>query len=169
MVTGLGLAETTPGPLVLVMTFVGYVGAYRSADELGVPGVVAGLLGFAVAAWATFVPSFGFVMVGAPYVERLRHDPRAAGALAAVTATVVGVIADLALWFGLTVLFGELPEHHWGPITIEVPAWGQLDGWALALTVLSFVLLFRIRMGLLRVIALAAAAGLGLWALDLHP
>jgi chromate transporter len=169
MVTGLGLAETTPGPLVLVMTFVGYVGAYRSADELGVPGVVAGLLGFAVAAWATFVPSFGFVMVGAPYVERLRHDPRAAGALAAVTATVVGVIADLALWFGLTVLFGELPEHHWGPITIEVPEWGQLDGWALALTVLSFVLLFRIRMGLLRVIALAAAAGLGLWALGLHP
>jgi chromate transporter len=169
MVTGLGLAETTPGPLVLVMTFVGYVGAYRAADDLGLPALVAGLLGFMIAAWATFVPSFGFVLLGAPSVESLRHNRRVAGALAAVTAAVVGVIADLALWFSLTVLFGELPKRTWGPITVEVPHLSQLDWWALVLTGLSLVLVFRWRLGLLRVIGLAAASGLVLWALGLHP
>ncbi len=169
MVAGLGLAETTPGPLVLVMTFVGYVASYRAADDLGVPGVVAGLLGLAVAAWATFVPSFGFVLLGAPSVERLRHNQRVAGALAAVTAAVVGVIADLALWFSLTVLFGEVPTRSWGPISVSVPVWAQMDGWALALTALSLVLIFRLRWGLLRTLEVAAGAGLALWAAGLHP
>jgi len=169
MVTGLGLAETTPGPLVLVMTFVGYVGAYQAADELGVPGLVAGLMGFTVAAWATFVPSFGFVLLGAPHIERLRHNQRAAGALAAVTAAVVGVIADLAVWFGLTVLFGELPQRSWGPITVDVPQWGQLDWWAVTLTALSLVLVFRLRMSMMRVLAVAAFGGLLLWAVGAHP
>ncbi|MFL6069871.1 MAG: chromate efflux transporter [Actinomycetes bacterium] len=169
MVTGLGLAETTPGPLVLVLTFVGYVGAYRAADDLGLPALVAGLLGFLIAAWATFVPSVGFVLLGAPSVESLRHNRRVAGALAAVTAAVVGVIADLALWFGLTVLFGELPKRSWGPITVEVPQLGDLDVWALLLTGLSLVLVFRLRLGLLRVIGLAAASGLVLWFFGLHP
>lgn len=169
MVAGLGLAETTPGPLVLVMTFVGYVGAYRGADELGLPGVVAGLLGFAVAAWATFLPSLGLVFLGAPYVERLRHNRRAAGALAAVTAAVVGVIADLAIWFGLSVLFGGLNQREWGPMTVDVPAWDQLDVWAVALTILNLVLVFGLKLGLLRVIGLAASAGLILWLLGVHP
>jgi chromate transporter len=169
MVAGLGLAETTPGPLVLVMTFVGYVASYRAADELGVPGVVAGLLGLSVAAWATFVPSFGFVLIGAPSVERLRHNQRVAGALAAVTAAVVGVIADLAIWFSLSVLFGEVPTRDWGPVSVNVPVWSQLDGWALALTVLSLVLVFGVRWGLLRTLSVAAAAGLVLWAVGLHP
>ncbi len=169
MVAGLGLAETTPGPLVLVMTFVGYVGAYRASDDLGMPGVVAGLIGFAIAAWATFLPSFGFVLIGAPSVERLRHNPRVAGALAAVTAAVVGVIADLALWFTLNVLFGELSQRTWGPISLEVPTSGSLDVWALALTVASLVLVLGLKWGLLRVLVLAAAAGLALSALGLHP
>ncbi|HEX5018394.1 MAG TPA: chromate efflux transporter [Actinomycetes bacterium] len=169
MVAGLGLAETTPGPLVLVMTFVGFVGAYRAADDLGMPAIVAGLIGFAIAAWATFVPSFGFVLLGAPSVEALRHNPRVAGALAAVTAAVVGVIADLALWFGLSVLFGELPQRSWGPITVDVPQWELVDWWAVALTTLSLLLVFRYRLGLLRVIGLAAASGLLLWALGQHP
>ena len=169
MVAGLGLAETTPGPLVLVMTFVGYVGAYQAADELGVPGLVAGLMGFAVAAWATFVPSFGFVLLGAPNVERLRHNPRAAGALAAVTAAVVGVIADLAVWFGLTVLFGDLPQRSWGPITVDVPQWSQLDWWAVVLTALSLVLVFRLRVSMMRVLAIASVSGLLLWVFGAHP
>ena len=168
MVAGLGLAETTPGPLVLVMTFVGYLAAYRAADELGMPALVAGFVGFTIAAWATFVPSVGFVLLGAPSVERLRHDRRVAGALAAVTAAVVGVIANLALWFGLSVIFGELQFVTWGPLRVEMPSWGGVDWWALALTVASGVLLLRLRVGLLRVIALAAVAGLLLWALGLH-
>ena len=169
MVAGLGLAETTPGPLVLVMTFVGYVGAYRASDELGIPGVVAGLLGFAIAAWATFLPSFGFVFIGAPSVERLRHNPRVAGALAAVTAAVVGVIADLALWFSLEVLFDDVTQVTWGPINVDIPAAGTLDGWAALLTVLSLVLVLRLKWGLLRVLALAAAGGLALSLAGLHP
>ena len=169
MVAGLGLAETTPGPLVLVMTFVGYVGAYRAADDLGLPALVAGLLGFLIAAWATFVPSVGFVLLGAPSVESLRHNRRVAGALAAVTAAVVGVIANLALWFSLTVLFGELPKRSWGPLRVDVPQLGHLDWWALLLTGLSLVLVFRLRLGLLRVIGLAAASGLVLWVFGLHP
>ena len=150
------------------MTFVGYLAAYRAADELGMPALVAGFVGFAIAAWATFVPSVGFVLLGAPSVERLRHDRRVAGALAAVTAAVVGVIANLALWFGLSVIFGELQFVTWGPLRVEVPSWGGVDWWALALTVASGVLLLRLRVGLLRVIALAAVAGLLLWALGLH-
>ena len=169
MVAGLGLAETTPGPLVLVMTFVGYVGAYRASDELGMPGVAAGLIGFAIAAWATFLPSFGFVLIGAPSVERLRHNRMVAGALAAVTAAVVGVIADLALWFSLNVLFGEVSERSWGPISMDVPVPGSLDGFALLLTVASLVMVLALKWGLLRVLSLAAAAGLVLSALGLHP
>ena len=169
MVAGLGLAETTPGPLVLVMTFVGFVGAYNGADELGLPALVAGLLGFAIAAWATFLPSFGFVLVGAPSVEGLRHDRRVAGALAAVTAAVVGVIGDLAVWFALSVWFGAVPERSWGPFTVSVPEPGSLDGWALALTALSLVLVFGARLSLLRVLAVASLAGLALSLVGLHP
>jgi chromate transporter len=169
MVAGLGLAETTPGPLVLVMTFVGYVGAYRASDELGIPGVVAGLLGFAVAAWATFLPSFGFVLIGAPSVERLRHNPQVAGALAAVTAAVVGVIADLALWFGLAVLFDDVNPQTWGPVSVDIPTPGSLDGWAALLTLLSLVLVLRLRWSLLRVLALTAGGGLVLSLVGLHP
>jgi chromate transporter len=151
------------------MTFVGYVGAYRASDELGIPGVVAGLLGFAIAAWATFLPSFGFVLIGAPSVERLRHDPRVAGALAAVTAAVVGVIADLALWFSLAVLFDDVERVTWGPVSVDIPAAGSLDGWAALLTGVSLVLLLRVKWGLLRVLLLAAAAGLVLSLVGLHP
>ncbi len=169
MVAGLGLAETTPGPLVLVMTFVGYVGAYRASDELGIPGVVAGLLGFTIAAWATFLPSFGFVFIGAPSVERLRHNPQVAGALAAVTAAVVGVIADLALWFSLAVLFDEVETVTWGPVSVDIPVPVSLDGWAALLTAVSLVLVLRLKWGLLRVLGLAAACGLALSLAGLHP
>lgn len=169
MVVGLGLAETTPGPLVLVMTFVGFVGAYNAADELGVPGLVAGLLGFVVAAWATFLPSFGFVLVGAPSIEKLRHNRRVAGALAAVTAAVVGVIVDLALWFALSILFGTVDDRSWGPFTVAVPDVSSLDGWALLLVALSLVLVFGLRWSLVRVLVSASGVGLVLAVLGLHP
>ncbi len=109
------------------------------------------------------------MLIGAPSVERLRHNPRVAGALAAVTAAVVGVIADLALWFSLNVLFDDLSELSWGPISLEVPAAGSLDGYALLLTGASLVLVLGLKWGLLRVLSIAAAAGLVLSALGLHP
>jgi chromate transporter len=168
MVAGLGLAETTPGPLVLVMPFVGYVAAYRGAAELGVPLVVAGAVGFLIAAWATFLPSFGFVFVGAPSIEKLRHNRRVAGALAAVTACVVGVIADLGLWFAINVLFGSVDELSAGPIHLLRPDWATIDGWAVALAAASAFLIFRTKLGMLKVLGLAAAAGLLLELVGLH-
>jgi chromate transporter len=168
MVAGLGLAETTPGPLVLVMPFVGYVAAYRGAAELGVPLVVAGSVGFLIAAWATFLPSFGFVFLGAPSIEKLRHNRRVAGALAAVTACVVGVIADLGLWFAINVLFGSVDEVSGGPFHVLRPDWATIDGWAVALAVGSGFLIFRTNLGMLKVLGLAAGAGLLLELLGLH-
>ncbi len=168
MVAGLGLAETTPGPLVLVMPFVGYVAAYRGADELGVPLVAAGCVGFLIAAWATFLPSFGFVFLGAPSVERLRHNQRVAGALAAVTACVVGVIADLGIWFAINVLFGSVDEVSAGPFHLLRPDWASIDGWAVVLALASGFLIFRTKLGLLKVLGLAAVAGLLLELVGLH-
>ena len=168
MVAVLGLAETTPGPLVLVMPFVGYVAAYRGADELGIPLVLAGAIGFLIAAWATFLPSFGFVFLGAPSIEKLRHNRRVAGALAAVTACVVGVIADLGLWFATNVLFGSVDEISAGPFHLLRPDWATIDGWAVALAAASAFLIFRTKLGMLRVLALAALAGLLLELLGLH-
>jgi chromate transporter len=139
------------------------------ADELGLPALVGGLLGFAVAAWATFLPSFGFVLVGAPSVEQLRHNRRVAGALAAVTAAVVGVIGDLALWFTMSVLFGEVDDRSWGPFTVSVPEPASLDGWALVLAASSLVLVFGFRWSLFRVLAAASTAGLALALVGLHP
>lgn len=168
MVAGLGLAETTPGPLVLVMTFVGYVAAYRNADEIGLPAVVAGVIGFAIAAWATFLPSFGFVLLGAPSVEKLRHNRHVAGAFAAVTACVVGVIADLGLWFATNVLFGSVEDISVGPLTVLRPDWATIDWWAVVVAVASGFLIFRTKLGLLKVLGLAAGAGLLLGLLGFH-
>ena len=95
--------------------------------------------------------------------------PSRVAAYAAYQAAVVGVIADLAVWFGLTVLFGELPQRFWGPITVDVPQWSQIDGWAVALTVLSLVLVFRVRLSMMWVLGIASASGLLLWALGAHP
>jgi chromate transporter len=169
MVAGLGLAETTPGPLVLVMTFVGYLAAYRAADELGLPAVVAGVIGLLVAAWATFLPSFGFVLLGAPSVEKLRHDRRVAGALAAVTACVVGVIADLGLWFATNVFFTDVGEVDRGPFQVIRPVWESVDLWAVTLALAGGWMIFRLGWGVLRVLGLTSLAGLALGLTGLHP
>jgi chromate transporter len=160
VVAGLGLAETTPGPLVLVLPFIGFVGAYGMAAQLGVPPLLAGLAGGLVSAWVTFLPSFAFVFAGAPYVERLRHDRRAAGALAAVTGAVVGVIADLGLWFAGTVLFGEVVTKPWGPFRLPTVDVGDLRVVSLVIAVVAAVLLFRLRWGIPRVLVVCSAASL---------
>lgn len=115
MIDGLGLAETTPGPLILVNEFVGFMAAHQ------VGGWTLGLAGAAIAVWMTFIPSFLFIFAFAPFIERLTHMPRLSGALAAITAAVVGVIANLSLWFALHVLFASVPETMVGPLHLTWP------------------------------------------------
>ncbi len=115
MMDGLGLAETTPGPLILVNEFVGFMAAHQAG------GWTLGLAGAAVALWMTFIPSFLFIFAGSPFIDRLAHMPRLSGALAAITVAVVGVIANPSLWFGLNVLFATLPAWSFGPISLILP------------------------------------------------
>ena len=156
MVTGLGLAETTLGPLVLVLVFVGFMGGARGA---GMEPVLGGLAGGIVAAWFTFVPCFLWVFVGAPFMERLRRVAWLRAALAAVTAAVVGVIANLALWFGLRVLFGEPGAARLGPLFLPVPDWSALDGWALLIALGAGVALMRLHANIIAVLGAAALIG----------
>jgi chromate transporter len=156
MLAGLGLAETTPGPLILVLQFVGFLAGYRDSGILG--GIGASL----VTLWVTFAPCFAFIFLGAPYVERMHDQPRLRGALAGVTAAVVGVIANLALWFGLRVIFAEVRHQPIGPAAIDLPVLSSIQPAALGLGLLAAVLLFGLKLGLARVLAICAAAGLAL-------
>jgi chromate transporter len=149
MLDGLGLAETTPGPLILVTEFVGFLAAFRSA---GVAALWQGLLGAAVALWATFAPCFLWVFAGAPYIDRLGTQPRLRGALAGITAAVLGVILQLAVWFAMHVLFANVGSWRAGPVQLPAPALRTLDLPALALTLVSAVLLLRLRWSVHRVL-----------------
>jgi chromate transporter len=157
MLTGLGLAETTPGPLILVLIFVGFLGGYRG--ETGLDPLLAGTIGAVVTLWTTFVPSFLFIFAGAPFIERLRDNKYLAGALAAVTAAVVGVVANLAFWFGLHVLFGHVDAASVGPVTLPVPEPASFDPAAALIALAAGVALLRFHVGVVTVLACAAAAG----------
>jgi len=157
MLTGLGLAETTPGPLILVLVFVGFLAGARA--ETGIEPVTAGLIGALVTAWVTFAPSFLFIFAGAPFIERLRGNRLLTEALDAVTAAVVGVIANLALWFGLHVLFTEVGEVNWGPLQLPVPDWRSFDWHAALIALAAGVALLRFHANVVLVLAVAAAAG----------
>ncbi|TNM65982.1 chromate efflux transporter [Aliirhizobium smilacinae] len=162
MLDGLALAETTPGPLVLVLSFVGFLVGFREASGTA-GGVVGGIVGAFLVAWATFVPSFIFIFAGAPYIERLRGNRTLPGALSAITAAVVGVILNLAIWFGLHVLFREVGTIELLPVIgldLALPAWSSLDPAALAFFVGSAFLLFGLKLGMVPVLGLCAAAGL---------
>ncbi len=154
MLAGLGLAETTPGPLILVLQFVGFLAGY------GPHGIAGGIAGSALTLWVTFVPCFAWIFLGAPFVERLHEQKRLKGALAGVTSAVVGVILNLAVWFGLRVLFGELEHVAIGPAALDVPVPASLDPLALALAALAALCLFRFKLGLTWTLALCAVAGL---------
>jgi chromate transporter len=160
MLTGLGLAETTPGPLILVLQFVGFLAGARAPEAL--TGALGGVAASVLVLWVTFAPCFAFVFLGAPLVERLQANRKLASALAAVTAAVVGVIANLALWFGLRVLFAELRPVAAGPLALELPLLASLDARALLLAALAALCLFRLRLGVLATLAIAAGAGVGL-------
>jgi chromate transporter len=157
MLDGLGLAETTPGPLVLVLQFVGFLGAYR--DPAGLPPLLAGALGALVTLWVTFVPCFLWIFLGAPFVERLRASRALAAALSAITAAVVGVIANLSLWFALHVAFREVHDMSYGPLRLALPSPASLDPVATTLTVLAGLALIRFEVPLPRVLLAAALLG----------
>ncbi|HYP46466.1 MAG TPA: chromate efflux transporter [Propionibacteriaceae bacterium] len=160
MVRGLALAETTPGPLVMVVQFVAFLGAYRNPGDLN-PWVAA-LIGALLTTWVTFVPCFLFILLGAPYVERLRHNRALASALTGIAAAVVGVIANLTVYFALHTLFGATRRVAWGPMGFEVPVLESLQLAALALTALGCLLMFVLKWSTLRTLGLCALAGVTL-------
>jgi chromate transporter len=158
MVVGLGLAESTPGPLIMVLEFVGFVGAYQNPGELD--PLVAGTLGALVAVWATFAPCFLWIFLGAPYVEGLRESRRLAAALETVTAAVVGVIANLAVTFAIATLFEDVGTARLlGRFDVPSPVWSSIDVFATAVAAIAFVGLWRFRWKVLPVIAVSAVAG----------
>jgi chromate transporter len=160
MVDGLGLAETTPGPTILVNQFVGTLAALRSPAPFG--PVTAAALGTLMTVWVTFLPSFVWIFAGASSLERIVGNPRLAGALAAITAAVVGVVASLAVTFGLQVLFADVASWRLGPFRLPWPVLASLRPDMLLLSVASAVLLFRFHFGVARTVAVMAVAGLGL-------
>jgi chromate transporter len=157
MVRGLALAETTPGPLIMVVEFVAFVGAYRDPGTLDpwVAAVIAALL----TTWVTFVPCFVFIFLGAPYVERLRGNATISAALTGITAAVVGVIANLAVYFALHTLFSETYAWSWGPVQLTLPEPGSLRPVPLVIACVAAVLIFRLRWSVLRTLAVCAALG----------
>ena len=158
MLDGLGMAETTPGPLIMVLQFVGFMGALREAGW-AMP-LVAGTVGGLLATWVTFAPCFAWIFLGAPFMERLRSNRALSAALSAVTAAVVGVILNLAIWFAIHVVWREVAQVGAGPVSLELPVLASVNGAAAALSALALVAVFRLRLGMVPV--LAGAAGLGL-------
>ncbi|MCC6407412.1 MAG: chromate transporter [Planctomycetes bacterium] len=157
MIDGLGLAETTPGPLILVTQFVGFLGAWHHPGELS--PLAAGLCGAALTTWVTFVPCFLWIFLGAPYVEALRGHRALAGALSAITAAVVGVVANLSVTFALHVVFGEVGVLRAGPVAIAWPVGSSLDGLALALSLVCCVAALRFRTGMVTTLLIGAVGG----------
>jgi chromate transporter len=158
MAVGLSLAETTPGPLIMVVVFVGFLAAYREPASL--EPVAAGVVGALVVAWATFVPSFLWIFLGGPSVERLRGNERLSGALTAITASVVGVIANLAVVFATSVLFDETNVRTPFGHEVAVPLLGSADVLAIAVAIVSFVAILRFRVNVVWVIIAAGLVGL---------
>ena len=158
MLDGLGMAETTPGPLIMVVQFVGFMGAFRSPGSL--PPLLAGALGGMLTTWVTFVPCFMWIFAGAPFVETLRGNRALAAALAAITAAVVGVVLNLAVWFALHTLFAELTPLRAFGLTMSLPVPGSLDLPALFLTLAALFGVFRLRLGMIPVLAGSAIAGM---------
>jgi len=157
MLDGLGMAETTPGPLIMVVQFVGFLAAYRDPGIL--PPMLAGTLGGLLATWTTFVPCFLWIGLGAPFIEKLRDHKSLNGALAGITAAVVGVILNLAIWFALHTIFREtFPVRGFG-VRFDAPALASVNPWALLLSVAAIVAIFRFKAGTIQTLAACSAAG----------
>jgi len=161
MLDGLGMAETTPGPLIMVLQFVGFMAAFRDAGSL--PPLLAGTLGGLLATWVTFTPCFLWIFLGAPYIEVLRGNKALSGALTAITAAVVGVILNLAVWFGIHTIFGRVRAMEWGPLDFDMPEWKSVDEWALLLAGAAVIAMFRFKIGMLPTLAATSIAGVILY------
>jgi len=159
MMDGLGLAETTPGPLILVNEFVGFLAAFRDG------GFWYGLLGAVVTLWATFAPCFLWIFAGAPYIDWISSQPRLRGALTAITAAVVGVILNLSIWFALHVFFTDVSRQEYGVLVVWQPELSSLDWRVIVLALLSVIILFRLRWGISRVLMISAISGVALTSL----
>ena len=159
MMDGLGLAETTPGPLILVNEFVGFLATYREG------GIWHGLLGAVVTLWATFVPCFLWIFVGAPYIEWIGSQTRLRGALTAITAAVVGVILNLTIWFALHVFFTKVVAKKHGPLVLWLPDLNSIDWRIIGLSILCAGLMFKFHWGIARVLVFSSLGGLALFAL----
>ena len=158
MLDGLGMAETTPGPLIMVTQFVGFMGAARNAG--GLDPLVAGTLGALLTTWVTFVPCFLWIFLGAPFAERLRGNVALSSAMTAITAAVVGVVLNLAVWFALHTIFTEVSQFRAGPLRFDVPVLSSVSAPAFLLTAAALVAVFGFKAGPLTVIAGAALVGL---------
>ena len=160
MLDGLGMAETTPGPLIMVLQFVGFMGALREAGWAN--PFLAGTLGGLLTTWVTFAPCFAWILLGAPFMEGLRRNKALSAALSAVTAAVVGVILNLSIWFAIHVIWREVARLEAGPLSLELPVWGSIDFAAAALSALALYAVFRLKLGMTTVLAGSALLGLGL-------
>ncbi len=160
MLDGLGMAETTPGPLIIVVQFVGFMAAYRHPE--GLSPMAAGVLGSVVTVWATFAPCFLYIFVGAPYIERLRANRSLSCALSAITAAVVGVVLNLAVWFAIHVLFSRPGETHFAPLHLRwyQPDWSSLSWPSVAIAAVAAFVLFRTKGGMFGALAVGLVGGL---------
>jgi chromate transporter len=165
MLDGLGMAETTPGPLIMVLQFVGFMAAYRDPGSLS--PLVAATAGGLLATWVTFVPCFLWIFLGAPFVEQLRGNRALSGALSTITAAVVGVVLNLAIWFALHTLFRELHPVHFGPLQFDAPVLGAVNGWALLLSAVALVAIFKFKVGMIPTLLGCSAVGIVLYLIGL--
>ena len=165
MLDGLGMAETTPGPLIMVVQFVGFMAAYRDPGSL--PPLLAGTLGGLLATWTTFVPCWLWIGLGAPFIERLRDNKPLSGALAGITAAVVGVILNLAIWFALHTIFRETAPLRWHGVGFDMPILASVNPWAFILSLAAIVAIFRFKAGTIQTLAACSAAGILLYLVGL--
>jgi chromate transporter len=163
MLDGLGMAETTPGPLIMVTQFVGFMGAYRAPGLLN--PLLAGTLGGLLTTWVTFTPCFLWIFLGAPFVEKLRGNKALNAALSAITAAVVGVILNLAIWFAIHTVFRETVPVRAFPLSFDAPNVLSVDAWALALSTAAAVAIFRFKVGMIPTLAACCVAGMVLYLL----
>jgi chromate transporter len=168
MLDGLGMAETTPGPLIMVVQFVGFMGAYRNPGELS--PLTAGVLGSVVTVWVTFVPCFLYIFAGAPCIERLRGNQWLSCALSAITAAVVGVVLNLAIWFAIKTLFGYDGESRYAPLHLRwfQPDLKSLSRPSLAIAIVSAIILFRTKWGMFAALGVGVTLGTSCFLLGLR-
>jgi chromate transporter len=165
MLDGLGMAETTPGPLIMVLQFVGFMAAFRDPGALA--PMLAGTLGGLLATWVTFTPCFLWIFLGAPFIESIRGNRALAGALAAITAAVVGVILNLALWFAIHTIFLEVTHVRGYGLSFDAPVLASVDPWAFVLALAALIAVFRFRIGMLWALAACSTVGLLIFLLGL--